>query len=459
MRERHRMSFRHGIGPDKYENAFALDMLQLHEFASLVNEGSPHLLIRVANALSNGFVDQRAQGRTEFIRACLRSLERSIRHRVKGRKQDIASARRQRNNPGRTRIAVLISGGLGDILQRVPFIIRFEELFSPEAVDLFLPARKLGDIARIATSAMPFIRKVVNAQLLYKEATLAEYDLVIEIRHMLKYHVLNRWLLTDESPLRQTLATAAQRCAPFEILFDQVPRFDGMFGRLMASKGMNVAESCGYLGAVEVSRYDPVPLKIDAGTQAGLRERFDFFSRPYITLHEGFDIDTQLKYGMVRATRCWPLAHWSDLVRRLKEARPDLPIVQIGTKRSTVPVPGVDHMLLDQVSLLEATAIIAGGCLHLDSETGMVSVAWGHRRPTISIQGPTASDYYQIGRTHSYYWKACHGCWRIREDWMSRCVRELDEPECMHSIEPAFIAGEALRLLEAPHLSAQLVAE
>jgi hypothetical protein len=178
---------------------------------------------------------------------------------------------------------------------------------------------------------------------------------------------------------------------------------------------------------------------------AGPRLRLTALGKPWITVHDGFDTGAQVRPG--EAVKCWPLAHWTELVRRLKAACPDLRIVQIGGTSSR-PIAGVDDCLIGKLRLGEALWLLQGSALHIDGESGLVHAAYGLATPAVVLFGPTDAGFFAYPGNTSLDARVCVPCWWSTPDWLGRCPRGLAEPVCMSAISPAVVCDAALSRLE-----------
>ena len=87
------------------------------------------------------------------------------------------------------RVAISIMGSLGDFMHHVPLMQAFHTRFAPMQVDFFVHNLKLDDRSKLAVSGLPFIRQVLDISDLPDLIAAGSYELQIEIKHIVKYHV------------------------------------------------------------------------------------------------------------------------------------------------------------------------------------------------------------------------------------------------------------------------------
>ena len=350
-----------------------------------------------------------------------------------------------RPETGAYRVAISIMGSLGDFMHHVPLMAAFHAQFAPMEVDFFVHHLKLDDRSKLAASGLPFVRQIVDISHLPGLVSAGAYDLQIEIKHIVKYHVFNMVKTVAEKPgLVALVREADKRFEPYRFIFDNHPVFDGLFGRLMAERGMNAVDASGYFGNLPVTRDTPIPFAPPPRAEAVL-QRHGLQGKAFITVHDGFEVDHAIASTNVRATRSWPLDYWQRFVTEFKARCPDVLVVQIGTSKTAGAIPDVDVSLVDKATLPEACWVIKHARLHVDTEAGLIRVASATETPSISIQGPSATEFFHFAHSQPVQSPFCRGCYWVEFDWMTRCLRGFSRAECMYAIEPVKVADLAAR--------------
>lgn len=179
-----------------------------------------------------------------------------------------------------------------------------------------------------------------------------------------------------------------------------------------------------------------------------LRARFGLDGRAYVTVHNGFDAEFETDYAYAkRSTKVYP--HFDALLALLRRRRPDLFVVQLGTKTS-VPIEGVDLQLINRTTLDDLAAILAGSSLHIDNESGLVHLAACLGRRACVMFGPTPAAYFGYDGNINIAPRTCGGCWWATRDWMTNCPRGFAQPVCLADTPPEAVAEAVLAALDAP---------
>lgn len=136
-----------------------------------------------------------------------------------------------------------------------------------------------------------------------------------------------------------------------------------------------------------------------------------------------------------KATKCWPLQYWQQLITLIKKAYPDLEIIQLGQKNAT-PVKNANTLFLGRTSLKEAASILSESKLHLDCDCGNVHLAYAVGTKSLVLFGPTLATYVGYKDNINIQSQICNNCWHSTETWNTKCPLEYNDPVCMKSITP-----------------------
>jgi len=198
---------------------------------------------------------------------------------------------------------------------------------------------------------------------------------------------------------------------------------------------------------VAVTREHP-QLQVPPATLATVRRRLEqqgISGRPLITIH----------LGPSWPVRVWPQESWVALTQKLHE-RGYHTIVRSGTssylpigKVEAVPIPNV-HSLVDQLTLEESIALIAGSDLLVGIDSGLLHIAACFRIPAVGIFGPT-SPQFRFATTSSCSFVvspvACQGCHHRFPcaHWITGCPNEIC---CMKEISVEMVLAACLSALK-----------
>lgn len=343
-------------------------------------------------------------------------------------------------------LAIRLGGGFGDLL------------LAGRIVELLWQLSGYGHVSTYSDRPELAQQALGGRGLIKVSHSLREWPKAIGVRVEITQFVRffdqpERWRNTHPA-LTELIARSHERIASVRGLVDRHPHLDGFWARLNQAGGRRRGESLAWSAGFDCQTPGPLAwratheaalcLALDEADVGPLRH-LSAAGNPWITVHDGFDTSAQVRPG--QAVKCWPLAHWSELVRALKAVRPELRIVQIGGSSSR-PIPGVDQCLIGGIRLGEALWLVQGAELHIDGESGLVHAAYALGTPSVVLFGPTDPAFFAYAGNTNLDAGVCTPCWWSTPDWMARCPRGLSEPACMAAITPISVRDAALRLLE-----------
>lgn len=354
-----------------------------------------------------------------------------------------AAAERERRarlrEGGRPLLAVAATGGLGDLIVMARFMRDLGTAAGPFDFAVICARPHLADWVFGAAPGFGTARFDTLA------AGIDDYDARLEINQVVVVAAgsMRRDRLDGHPRLLEALEAIGRAARPLAPYIEHQPLLDNGLGRKAVYSNRSRRDFLHHMAGVPYGGD-----RLDIAPEEGAAGRLLPQGRPWVTVHNGFDAQFVVSGG--RATKCYP--HFGEVVARLKAARPDLLLVQIGTTTAE-GLPGVDLDLIGRTSLREAAALLRGAALHLDNEGGLVHLAACLGTRSLVVFGPTQSDYFGYPENVNVDPLRCGGCCWIDELWMDRCPRGLAEPECMHTIPPAEVARRALAALAetAPH--------
>ncbi|HWA79260.1 MAG TPA: glycosyltransferase family 9 protein [Acetobacteraceae bacterium] len=260
------------------------------------------------------------------------------------------------------------------------------------------------------------------------------------------------------------LRASRRLCAALQKVADFRPRIELFLGRhpmmdnFLAQRAvyMNFTRATFLQGMTGIAAGgDMLDLAVDESIlpSAGLR------SGHYLTIHNGFDPAMLVAVlAGTMATKCYP--RFAEVVRHIKAALPDLPLVQIGVAATSTAIEGVDQSLVGAATLPQTAALLKHAAWHIDNEGGLVHLARCFGTRCTVVFGPTPLDFFGYAANINIPPAACGGCWWITETWMARCPRGHLAPLCTQQ-DPRTIARatlDAMRRLPLPIAARQDVA-
>ena len=328
-------------------------------------------------------------------------------------------------------IAIILDGGLGDLIIYTPALKQLYDIIK-YPFDIFSGHYHSGN-DRLIYATAPFI-KSFNDSNRVNEGMKLSYDVIIHLNHFVRYHLNQPQNIQQYAPVLFELAEIAHnRINPFELHLYLKPNFDRIFADYAVLNNFNRNSLTLHAAGLNTDNWQPINYFNPADQT--VFERIGLANQPYITIHDGWDNYLNLAPGQ-KATKSWPDRHWLALIQAIKKQCPELKIVQLGNRNST-GFTQVDDNLINQTTISETAWILAQSRLHIDTETGLVHVAKAMGTISICLTGPTNAAYYNYPDNINIVSQNCRDCWWIKPNWMSACVRDLLEPECMASITPA----------------------
>ena len=344
------------------------------------------------------------------------------------------------------RVAAEITGGIGDVVMAAQLLRHLQASVPECATEVF---HHTPEIAQFVFHQARFVRGVHAVSGF--ERSLGSFDIVLRIHSIVKCEIRDMAKLrrVDEA-FADRLEQAIRRFGTFAGFFAQEPQFDGLWGRACVRSGYDRRTSLGWMSGLPLEGDAPLFLAPDPGDYAFFEKYFPGPLPAYVTIHDGFDNNVRLEAG--GATKCWPLEHWAGLVRKLKEAKPELKIVQLGSRNSRA-IPGVDVDLVRRTSLTQAAWILKHAQAHIDGDSGLVHLARALHTPSVVLFGPTDDQFFGYSQNANLTASGCCNCWWSTPTWLSRCPRGLSAPECMTAILPERVCTTAFQLIDKrrPH--------
>lgn len=382
----------------------------------------------------------RDQGLLPALAFALRSLARKVPIVVRtslsrfGARRALRDVRqRHADAPGECRIAVCLTGGVGDTVVIARFMRDLAAAVPGTRFDVFM--------ARPETAAFVFAQ-VEGFQRAYHDALFdplrREYHLALRANQtVVVYEDQIDWGALRDAPGLVAVVDKLRRSrVDVDDFIARHPFRDNFLARTAVFAG---ASRRNFLHAMAGLTYggDRLELAADASAPG----RFGLAGRTYVTIHNGFDPDFII--SGVRATKCYP--HFARVVEELRARRPDIVFVQLGTSTSE-PIEECDINLIGRTSLPEAAGLVGAALAHLDNEGGLVHLAACLGVPAVVLFGPTPSDYFGYPGNVNIAPAVCGDCWWLTRSWMSSCVKGYSVPRCLHEQRPETVVARALHL-------------
>ncbi|HDG1679463.1 TPA: hypothetical protein PFE09_004363, partial [Kluyvera ascorbata] len=219
------------------------------------------------------------------------------------------------------------------------------------------------------------------------------------------------------------------------------PFLDGAFADVATKQGKR---RYSYLHEMVGIKYSGNGLELTLDEQ--VLERLNLSSVEYITIHDGWDNNFNL--AAARPTKALPYDTWVSIVKKIKDALPEIKIVQLGGKTGA-DIPGVDFNFRNKIKFKESAAVISGSLLHVDAESGLVHLGAALGTKCLVAFGPTNIDWFGYETNINIPPSRCGNCWWSSDTWMDSCPLGHVKPVCTLTQSPENIAQKAIEYLKA----------
>lgn len=330
--------------------------------------------------------------------------------------------------PGRLRVAVVGSGGIGDLLELADVAELLKRNFAPCNVILFHQNLK-------APSDVTDLNPNVAASLIFSgdRETLINslkgapfFDVIVAARYTLEF-MLTQDSCVDAASWKRFVSQANLLFEKWKPFASYYPFSNNALGRELQAIGRNIYDCAALSSGIIFNNLSPPALfpQVEAYARAK-----SLIPKPYITVHNGFDrtyMEGKYENGY-ESTKSLPLPTWAKVVSAL--ASEGFKTVQLGLVNDT-PIPGVSYDLRGSTTFSEMAFVLKGAQCHIDTEGGLVHVARRVNQRAVVMFGPTSAKLFGYNGNINLVSQSCGDCWWTRPDWTRECPRRTQGPECM----------------------------
>ncbi len=350
----------------------------------------------------------------------------------------VVSRLRRRNDrlgPDIPTLGIRILGGVGDYIVIARYLRDLQACVEPIVFDIY---------SNRSTLAAWIFASIPGFRVSYDEAIFSPaesgYSLAMQISQFIV--VEDSWMsprLTTKHPRLARVAQAIRGVRPsIEPIIAEHPRLDSFLAQKAIFSNRSRRDYLHFMSGLANYGGDAIGI----GFSDVARRRHGLTTRPYVTVHNGYDPNMVVSH--VRATKCYP--HFGQVIAMLRESHPGMTFVQIGIHTSE-PIGSADMNLIGKTTLPEAAGLIHGAMLHIDNEGGLVHLAAAMGTRSCVVFGPTSARYFGYPGNINVEPSFCGGCWWITETWMNHCPRRFPSARCMTEQPAAVVARAATGLL------------
>ncbi|MFQ6778251.1 MAG: glycosyltransferase family 9 protein [Alphaproteobacteria bacterium] len=334
-------------------------------------------------------------------------------------------------NKNMCNVAVVLQGGLGDIIINANFLYLLRKKIGYEntRIDVYEPKKNM-----VFSVLKP--GEIVNNVYVGCFPQRNLYDLYIDLSRLPILGQIDKKRVFALNPkLFEFVLLWIKDNAEKYRFIDNRPICDGILNKyclLNGYKRWNQFDAEHKLGMTEQF---PMPLFIDVSENKYLKSLK--IPSKFITIHRGVDILIDSN-----SVKQWPVQYYNELIRLIREKYPDIFIVQLGdSKERCSEFDGVDLNLSGETSLEELKVLLKNSYLHIDNEGGMVHLRHAlNGGKSIVLFGPTDPNVYGYSENINLVGRGCPGgCEWLKNGWQTRCALGESFPPCQYSLKPEVV--------------------
>ena len=338
------------------------------------------------------------------------------------------------------KIALVLSGGIGDILIGFNYACYLREYLKPNNIIIDIFVNNAGMVKSLDGGAefniFPVLEPIDDKYLL--KIGLVRYPQILENNLIYSKHSKNKKLLK----LIDVYKDFYKKNTRF---FDYLPFMDGMTNQFSLINGHKRIQQPDIANLLNISRNFKYTPKIFHENR--ILNNLRLKPGKYITINRGVDNQG----NVIESTKLWSLHNYNALVNLIKINYPNYKIVQLGASTDRCQlIDNVDINLVGETSLDALKVLLKHSVLHIDSEGGMVHLRKAlNGGVSVVIFGPTSADFYGYADNINIASKACpFSCEWLNETWAKTCINSLNNHICMKSIDTNFVFEQVKKFLK-----------
>jgi ADP-heptose:LPS heptosyltransferase len=362
----------------------------------------------------------------------------------------------------RTQVALVVSGGIGDLLKSTHLVGPISNHFSCE-VTLITDQRAADQIVE----HNPYVSDTLTVRAIKDLFVLADcfshtlvFDLIILWRYSVNYvrPAGSRIRREDIEAIESSHHELQQILEKYSSLL-VLPRFNYVFApfsREVSRLGLSalkvgVATSSRLRGNTEVIPFFP--------QKKSLRVIAGLVTQPYVTVHHGFDVNSlpaRTRETDYQSTKNISIQQWREIVSLVRKK--GLEVIQLGVVEDE-KIEGVTRCLNGQTTLEETSLLIKFSLCHIDTEGGLVHLANAVHARCVVLFGPTPAAFFGYPQNINLEPSGCKNCWFATKNWLIECPRHTSGPECMREHSATSVADAVDKIIaERESISVKLIA-
>ncbi len=358
----------------------------------------------------------------------------------------------------RIQVALVVSGGTGDLLESTHLVGRVSDHFCCD-VTVVAAQANVGEVVAknpyVVETIVPVTEHVFS--FVDRLRNIPIFDLIVTWKYNVQYVVPFGSRISNEgidsievnsSELRQMLD---DYCVSLGW-----PYLNFAFSRHAARLGLSAMDISVATSGLPRRNLGEIPFFL---SKQSIQVMARFLAKPYVTVHHGFDmkfLPARTRKTDYSSTKNLSMTQWAEIVSLLRSEGID--VIQLGIVEEE-RIEGVTYCLNGQTTLDETALLIKHGLCHIDTEGGLVHLAHAVHGRCVVLFGPTPAEFFGYPQNINLEPSGCKACWFTTKTWLIECPRHTPGPDCMSEHSPAKVADAAKRIIAERHaLSAKLIA-
>ena len=329
-------------------------------------------------------------------------------------------------------IGIKLQGGVGDILIQSNYFKELVRYLNQENITVDFFAFKDKETASATFYNAKFIKNIFPGTSFKDKVN--GYDLVLSIQRfaMITY--------IDWEKIRKLSAKLASYCERIQdfyeknsFIIDNSPYSDALSTRLAELNGKNRYNQPDILGIVGLEKSPSGFMDLNPDYMS-IISKLDLQDKIYITFQRGLNHHDAEK----ESVRNWPVAHYEQLIKSIKQQYPDIILIQMGFSESRCEkLAGVDMDLRGKTNFEELKVLLKYALLHIDYEGGYTHIRYFLNGPSVVLFGPTDLEFlgYPENININNYDACPLPCEWVSTNWTTECIRGFTQPPCMYEIK------------------------
>lgn len=154
------------------------------------------------------------------------------------------------------------------------------------------------------------------------------------------------------------------------------------------------------------------------------------YGKKYITLDTGLNNE----YSNKKSTRDWGRTNWKMLAQAIKSNYPEVLTVQVGLKLKHDDDICTDVHLNGKTTIVEIMSVLKNALVHIDYDGGLVHINHMVGGRSIVLMGSSSPQKHAYPENIYVSSDRCQACEWCTPDWLTKCPKGYDVPVCMAGI-------------------------